>query len=73
MWGEGDSVDVSCFRRSEDTKPYIKGKFVIASMERNMPAGDDVTYTIQLENDGEPEIYPGKTAAAAAASVYGND
>ena len=27
------------------------------------PAQDDVTYTISLENDGEPEVYPGKPEA----------
>lgn len=64
-WGKGQSVEVECFEREKDTKPYLKGKFVIASMESSMPAQDDVTYSISLENDGEPEIYPGKEVVAA--------
>lgn len=61
MWGKGQSVDVECYHRGEDETPYLKGKFVIASIEESSPAGDDATYSISLENDGEPEIYPGKT------------
>ena len=37
-------------------------QFVIASIEETSPAQDDVTYTISLENDGEPDVYPGKPA-----------
>lgn len=59
-WGKGMSVDGEAFHRSNDTKPYLKGKFVIASIEETNPANDDATYSISLENDGEPEIYPGK-------------
>lgn len=59
-WGKGQPVDVECFKRGEDTKPYIKGKFVISSLEETSPAQDDSTYTGSLDNDGEPEIYPGK-------------
>lgn len=60
LWGKGQSVDVGAFERGGDASPYVKGKFVIASIEETSPAQDDVTYTINLENDGEPEIYPGK-------------
>ena len=63
-WGKGSSVEVVCFEREKDTAPYLKGKFIIASMESSMPAQDDVTYSITLENDGEPEVYPGKETAA---------
>lgn len=63
-WGKGESVDVECFRRESDTQPYLKGKFIIASIEESAPAQDDATYSISLENDGEPEIYPGKEVAA---------
>lgn len=66
-WGKGVSVEVEAFRRGEDTTPYLKGKFVIASMEETSPAQDDATYSISLENDGEPDIYPGKDTTAAAA------
>lgn len=60
MWGKGQSVDLLAFDRGSDTAPYLKGKFVITSMEETNPANDDSTWTIDLENDGEPEIYPGK-------------
>ena len=63
-WGQGSSVEVECFEREKDTTPYLKGKFIIASMESSMPAQDDVTYSITLENDGEPEVYPGKETVA---------
>lgn len=63
-WGKGKSVEVEAFRRAEDTKPYIKGNFVIASLEETSPAQDDATYSISLENDGEPEEYPGKEEVA---------
>ena len=51
LWGQGQSVEVVAFKR---------GNFVIATLEETSPAQDDATYSISLENDGEPEIYPGK-------------
>lgn len=63
LWGKGDSVDVKAFKRGGDATPYVAGKFVIASLEETSPAQDDATYSVSLENDGEPETYPGKTAA----------
>lgn len=62
MWGKGQSVDVEAFERTKDSSPYLKGKFIITSIEEQAPAQDDVTYTINLENDGEPDVYPGKGA-----------
>lgn len=59
-WGKGQSVEVEAFERDGATEPYVKGKFVIASLEETSPAGDDATYSISLENDGEPDVYPGK-------------
>jgi len=59
-WGAGTSVEVIAFEREGDTKPYVKGKFVIASIEEVSPAQDDATYSVSLENDGEPDVYPGK-------------
>lgn len=38
----------------------MKGWFIISSLEETSPTQDDATYSISLENDGEPEIYPGK-------------
>lgn len=64
LWGAGDRVKVKAFRRSKDTTPYIEGYFIITQIEETAPAQDDATYSIQLENDGEPDIYPGKETAA---------
>ncbi len=58
MWGAGQSVTVKAFQRSGDDAPYVKGSFVIASIEETSPAQDDATYSISLESDGEPEVYP---------------
>jgi len=60
-WGKGASVEVQAFKRGSDTTPYVKGNFVITSIEETSPAQDDSTYSISLENDGEPDTYPGKT------------
>jgi predicted secreted protein len=62
-WGKGQSVEVEAFRREEDSVPYLKGKFVIASIEEGAPAQDDSTYSVSLENDGEPDVYPGSDSA----------
>lgn len=71
MWGVGQSVEVCAYQRNEtapgvttegqnaDT-PYVKGNFIISSLEETSPAQDDATYSGSLESDGEPEIYPGK-------------
>lgn len=54
MWKSGKSVEVKCMEREQSEKPYLAGKCVIASLERTDPANDDATYSISLENDGEP-------------------
>lgn len=61
-WGAGTVVEVQAFQRENDSTPYLRGNFVIASLEETSPAQDDATYSISLENDGEPLIYPGKTS-----------
>lgn len=53
LWKAGASVEVKCMER-ESEAPYLVGKCVIASLERTDPAQDDSTYSISLENDGEP-------------------
>ena len=60
-WGAGTVVEVQAFERESSGAPYLKGNFVIASISETSPAQDDATYSISLENDGEPIIYPGKT------------
>lgn len=54
-WKAGQSIEVKCMERENSANPYLKGKFVIASLERTDPAQDDSTYTVNLENDGEPD------------------
>lgn len=71
LWGKGASVEVEAFKRGGDATPYVRGNFVIASLEETSPAQDDATYSVSLENDGEPETYPGKEAAAAQATSTG--
>ena len=63
LWGAGDSIAVEAFEREGDSTPYVKGYFVIDSLEQTAPAQDDATYSISLKNDGEPEVYPGKPTA----------
>ena len=53
-WKAGKSVEVKCMERENSDNPYLAGNFVIASLERVDPAQDDTTYSISLENDGEP-------------------
>lgn len=59
LWAKGESIDVKGFERGGDSTPYLQGKFVIASIEESSPAQDDATYSISLENDGQPTIYGG--------------
>lgn len=54
LWKAGKSVEIKCMEREETDAPYLAGKCVIASLERTDPAQDDSTYSISLENDGEP-------------------
>lgn len=61
-WGTGQSVEVKAFEREGDADPYVVGNFVITSLEETSPAQDDATYTVNLENDGEPSVYPGKVS-----------
>lgn len=53
MISKGQSVEVKCMERGNSDKPYLSGKFVVASLERTDNAQDDATYSINLENDGE--------------------
>lgn len=55
-WKAGSSVEVEAFARTNDSKPYVSGNFIIASMEISAPAGDEATYSINLDNDGEVDI-----------------
>lgn len=77
-WGAGSAVTVKAYKRGEtgltagtdgtvtpsESDIYVQGKFVITSLEETSAAEDDATYTVNLENDGEPDVYPGKEEAA---------
>ena len=54
LWKAGESVEVKCMEREGAEKPYLVGKCVITSLEETAPAQDDATYSVNLENDGEP-------------------
>ena len=54
-WKSGQPVKIKCMRRGESKKPYLAGSFIISSLERTDPAQDDSTYTINLDNNGEPD------------------
>jgi len=65
LWGAGAPVTVKAFARGSDTDPYLQGNFVITSIEETSPAQDDTTYSISLENDGEPTVYPGSDSSGS--------
>ena len=68
LWGKGASVEVMAYKRGGDKTPYVKGNFVIASLEETSPAQDDATYSVSLENDGEPDVYPGKDGTTVSST-----
>lgn len=49
-------VEVECMER-ESTKPYLKGLFIIDSLEESNGAKEDATYTISLSNTGMPTVF----------------
>lgn len=56
LWAKGEPVECKCMERASSDKPYIVGDFIIASLSRTDPAQDDSTYSISLDNDGEPSV-----------------
>lgn len=54
LWKAGEPVEVKCMERECAEKPYLVGNCVITSLEESAPAQDDATYSVNLENDGEP-------------------
>ncbi len=53
---DASSVEVKCMESENADKPYLTGKFVIASLERTDAVQDDATYSISLENDSEVTV-----------------
>lgn len=62
LWKAAKSIEVKCMERSEDGdtdtagEPYLVGMCVITSLQQNAAAQDDATYSLSLENDGEPSV-----------------
>lgn len=67
-WKTAQSVEVKCYERGSQETPYLIGKFVITSLEETSPAEDDATYSIQLENDGEPTTLDGSVLTVSSGS-----
>lgn len=68
-WKTGQSIEVKACERESDSTPYLVGMFVITSIEQSAPAQDDATYSISLENDGEPSVFePSKITETAPAT-----
>jgi predicted secreted protein len=63
FWGKGEKVEVIAYERGNTETPYLKGNFIIDQIEESSSAQDDVTYSGQLSNSGEPDVYPGKATA----------
>lgn len=73
-WKSGQPVKIKCMQRGESKKPYLAGSFIISSLERTDPAQDDSTYTINLDNNGEPDTldetaFTDSTVAAGGADL----
>ena len=71
-WKSGQPAKIKCMQRGDSKKPYLAGSFIISSLERTDPAQDDSTYTINLDNNGEPDtldetVFTDGTAAAGGA------
>lgn len=70
-WKSGQPVMIKCLQRGESKKPYLAGSFIISSLERTDPAQDDSTYTINLDNNGEPDTLDETAFTDGAASPGG--
>lgn len=67
-WKSGQPVKIKCMQRGDSQKPYLAGSFIISSLERTDPAQDDSTYTINLDNNGEPDTLDETAFTPGAAS-----
>lgn len=55
-WKVGASVPLKCFERGGDETPYLSGNFIISSLETTAGSGEDVTYSVTFDNDGEVNV-----------------
>ena len=67
-WKSAQPVKIKCMQRGDSQKPYLAGSFIISSLERTDPAQDDSTYTINLDNNGEPDTLDETAFTDGAAS-----
>jgi predicted secreted protein len=72
-WKSGQPVKIKCMQRGESKKPYLAGSFIISSLERTDPAQDDSTYTINLDNNGEPDTLDETAFTDGAGAAGGTD
>lgn len=72
-WKSGQPVKIKCMQRGESKKPYLAGSFIISSLERTDPAQDDSTYTINLDNNGEPDTLDETAFTDSAVAAGGTD
>lgn len=70
-WKSGQPVNIKCMQRGDSKKPYLAGSFIISSLERTDPAQDDSTYTINLDNNGEPDTLDETAFTDGTASTEG--
>lgn len=64
LWGAAEPIEVEGFKRGEGEAAYLKGKFVLDSIEEVNSADDDATYSGQMSNAEAPDVYPGMTKSA---------
>lgn len=62
LWGAAEPIDVEGFKRGEGETSYLKGKFILDSLEESNPADDDASYSGQMSNAETPDVYPGMPA-----------
>ena len=72
-WKSGQPVKIKCMQRGESKKPYLAGNFIISSLERTDPAQDDSTYTINLDNNGEPDTLDETAFTDGTAAASGTE
>lgn len=72
-WKSGQPVKIKCMQRGESKKPYLAGSFIISSLERTDPAQDDSTYTINLDNNGEPDTLDETAFTDGTVAASGTD
>ena len=72
-WKSGQPVKIKCMQRGESKKPYLAGSFIISSLERTDPAQDDSTYTINLDNNGEPDTLDETAFTDGSVAAGGTD